>query len=282
MTPPPNAVTEPAAAPPVPRDQIERRVRELAPWFHNLDLFGVRTAPGHFLGDYPNVKWQRFAGAIPADLSGKTVLDVGVNAGFYALEMLKRGADRVVGIDTDDRYLAQARLVAELHGARNLDLRKLGVYDVGALGERFDVVLFMGVLYHLRHPLLALDLIHDHALKPGGLMVFQCMQRGSTEVDPLQPDYDFAVEDIFDRPGYPKLHFIEKKYAKDPTNWWAPNAACMEAMLRSSGFEIVGHPEQEVYLCRAVEIPDPPEGPRAVYPARGGRGAEVGGRKDEG
>ena len=98
----------------------------------------------------------------------------------------------------------------------------------------------------------------------------------------LEPDYDFAVEDIFDRPGYPKLHFIERKYAKDPTNWWAPNAACMEAMLRSSGFEIVDHPEQEVYLCRAVEIPDPPEGPRAVYPARGGRASGGGGRKDEG
>jgi tRNA (mo5U34)-methyltransferase len=79
--------------------QVQRRVRELGPWFHNMDLGGVLTAPEHFLGDYPAVKWRGFAHAIPADLSGKTALDVGCNAGFYSIEMKRRGADRVVGID---------------------------------------------------------------------------------------------------------------------------------------------------------------------------------------
>ncbi len=69
----------------------------------------------------------------------------------------------------------------------------------------------------------------------------------------------------FDSPGYPKLHFIEHRYAGDWTNWWVPNAACTEAMLRSAGFEITAHPEQDVYLCRRVARPTP-EG--AVYPAR--------------
>src|SRR3954462_7107807 len=87
--------------------EIQERVRSLGPWFHNLDLRGVKTAPEHFLGDYPSCKWQRFAGAIPADLRGKSVLDVGCNAGFYAIEMKRRGAARVVGIDSDERYLAQ-------------------------------------------------------------------------------------------------------------------------------------------------------------------------------
>src|SRR5690349_24757747 len=86
-------------------DEIQRRVAELGQWFHNLDLRGVKTAPDHFLGDYPEVKWQRFAHAIPADLSGKSVLDVGCNAGFYSIEMKRRGAERVVGIDTDETYL---------------------------------------------------------------------------------------------------------------------------------------------------------------------------------
>src|SRR5436189_2423690 len=90
-------------------DTIERRVRELGQWFHNLNLRGVQTAPGHFLGDYPNVKWRHFAHALPADLRGRSVLDIGCNAGFYAIEMKRRGADRVVGIDSDDDYLAQAR-----------------------------------------------------------------------------------------------------------------------------------------------------------------------------
>src|SRR5436305_831538 len=79
--------------------EIEQRVRSLGPWFHNLDLNGVKTAPNHFLGDYPNIKWRNFAHAIPTDLRGKSVLDVGCNAGFYSIEMKKRGAARVVGID---------------------------------------------------------------------------------------------------------------------------------------------------------------------------------------
>ena len=83
----------------------------------------------------------------------------------------------------------------------------------------------------------------------------------------MRPDYDFFEMDHFDSPAYPKMHFIEHRYAKDPTNWWAPNRACMEAMLRSAGFEIIAHPEDEVYVCRRVEAP---YGPGAVYPAAGG------------
>jgi tRNA (mo5U34)-methyltransferase len=141
----------------------------------------------------------------------------------------------------------------------------MSVYDVGELRERFDVVVFMGVFYHLRHPLLALDLIHEHVA--GELLLFQSMQRGSPEVEPLDPNYDFWTVDLFDRSAYPKMHFVEQRYADDPTNWWIPNRACVEAMLRSSGFQVLEHPEAEVYLCRRVERPQA-DGP--VYPGRGG------------
>jgi tRNA (mo5U34)-methyltransferase len=211
----------------------------------------VQTAPEHFLGDYPRVKWQRFAHAIPNTLEGKTVLDIGCNGGFYSIEMKRRGAARVVGIDSDDDYLVQARFAAEISGVE-IELRNLSVYDVGALAEKFDVVLFMGVLYHLRHPLLALDLIRRHVVKD--LFVFQSMQRGSNEVASLDDDYEFWDEDIFEKPGFPRLCFIEKKYSGDPTNWWVPNRACSEAMLRSAGFSIEANPEAEVYVCRCAPI----------------------------
>ncbi|MEA2553933.1 MAG: tRNA (mo5U34)-methyltransferase [Fimbriimonadaceae bacterium] len=248
------------------REQIQKKVDELGPWFHNMDLKGIQTAPNHFLGDYPNLKWRKFSSAIPADLAGKTVLDIGCNGGFYSMEMKRRGAARVLGMDSDDNFLKQARFAAEVNGW-DIEFRNLSVYDVGALNETFDVVLFLGVLYHLRHPLLALDLIHDNVAKD--LLVFQSMQRGSTEIDPLEDDYHFWQTDMFDEPGYPKMHFIEKRYSNDETNWWVPNRAGVEAMLRSSGFEILEHPEDEVYVCRRVELPIPPDGPRAVYPARG-------------
>jgi tRNA (mo5U34)-methyltransferase len=247
-------------------DEIRRQASALGTWFHNIDIHGVKTAPNHFLGDYPAVKWRRFADALPADLTGKTVLDIGCNGGFYAIEMKRRGADRVLGLDSDREYLAQARFAAEALGMA-IEFRELSVYDVGLLGEKFDVVLFMGVLYHLRHPLLALDLIHEHVAKD--LLVFQSMQRGAARVQKVEENYEFWEERIFDRATWPKLHFVEQRYADDPTNWWIPNRACVEAMLRSAGFAIARHPEPEVYLCRRVELAD--EWSRAVYPATGER-----------
>src|SRR4051794_32869857 len=252
-------------------DEIARRVRELGPWFHNLELAGNPTAPDHFLGDYPRVKWRRFAHALPGDLSGKSVLDIGCNGGFYSIEMKRRGAARVLGVDSDDRYLAQARFAAEVSGfgPADVEFRNLSVYDVAALGERFDLVIFMGVLYHLRHPLLALDLIHEHAVADDGLLLFQSMQRGSTDVERVPEAAPFESTAMFDRPGYPKLHFVERKYCGDITNWWVPNRACAEAMLRAAGFRIEAHPEAEVYLCRRIELTEDIGGPRPVYPARG-------------
>lgn len=243
--------------------ELRAAVEKLGPWFHNIDLGGVATAPEHFLGDYPAQKWRRFASAIPSDLRGRSVLDIGCNGGFYAIEMKKRGASRVLGIDSDETYLRQARFASEVLGL-DIEYRNQSVYDVGALSERFDVVLFMGVLYHLRHPLLALDLIREHVA--GDMLVFQSMQRGSRSLRDVAADYPIAVTEQFDDPGWPRLHFIEHHYAGDPTNWWVPNRACAEAMLRSAGFRIESHPEQEVYICRVKERPF---GAEAAYPARG-------------
>jgi tRNA (mo5U34)-methyltransferase len=236
-----------------PPEAIRQRIGELGEWFHNLDLRGVQTAPNHFLHDYPNVKWSRFAHAIPNDLSGLTVLDIGCNAGFYSFEMKRRGATRVLGIDSDERYLDQARYAAEVL-EMDVEFRQLDTYDVESLGETFDVVIFMGVLYHLRYPQLALDLIREHVVRD--LFVFQSLQRGSGAVTQYEPDYPFEEKDIFEEREYPKLFFVEKSFAKDPTNWWIPNRACTEAMLRSAGFRIIDHPEEEVYICRAADFPD--------------------------
>jgi tRNA (mo5U34)-methyltransferase len=246
---------------------LKGRIDALAPWFHNIDLGGIWTAPDHFLGDYPGAKFRRFAPHLPADLSGKSVLDIGCNAGFYSIEMKRRGASRVLGIDSDERYLDQARLASETLGFDDLEFRKLDVYDVGAIGEKFDLVVFMGVLYHLRHPLLALDLIREHVAND--LLLFQSMQRGSKQVLPLEPDYKFTETDIFFETGYPKLHFVEQEYSNDWTNWWVPNRACTEAMLRSAGFTIEQQIEEEVYLCSVADRPFERFGPAAVYPAKG-------------
>jgi tRNA (mo5U34)-methyltransferase len=240
---------------------LARRIEALAPWFHNIDLNGIQTAPDHFLGDYPTFKWNGFRHLVPEDLRGRTVLDIGCNGGFYSLEMKRRGADLVVGVDADPRYLAQAHLAAEVSGL-DITFRQMSVYDVGALGQRFDLVIFMGVLYHLRHPLLALDLLYEHVV--GDRLLFQSMLRGSTRVPDIAPDYPFEEQAMFEQEGYPRMVFIEHNYAEDPTNWWVPNRAGMEAMLRSAGFRIEGQTEDEVYLCRRGERPAMVEPPPKI------------------
>ncbi|MCA1577338.1 MAG: TIGR04290 family methyltransferase [Acidobacteria bacterium] len=235
-------------------EQIQRRVAELGEWFHNLNLGGVQTAPNHFLGDYPRVKWQNFSSAIPENLAGKSVLDIGCNAGFYSIEMKLRGADRVVGIDSDEKYLAQARFAAKV-GNAEIEFRNLSVYRVADLREQFDLVLFMGVLYHLRHPLLALELLHEHVV--ADLLVTQSLLRGSQENMNVPADFPFWEEEIFNRDEFPRMYFVENRFANDPTNWWIPNRACFEAMLRSAGFEILDHPEDEVFICRRREVTGP-------------------------
>ncbi len=245
--------TEPITRHEWSQQEIRQRVSELGKWFHNLELHGVQTAPDHFLGDYPAFKWRTFEHSLPSDLRGRTVLDVGCNAGFYSLEMKKRGADRVVAIDSDEAYLAQARFAAEVTGVE-IEFQKMSVYEVAGLRARFDLVLYMGVSYHLRHPMLALDLLHEFVV--GDMLVFQSLQRGSTTVDRIDADYPFSETAVFDQEGYPKLHFVEERYAGDPTNWWIPNLACSEAMLRSAGFTILDHPELEVYICKRGERPE--------------------------
>ena len=96
--------------------EVEKKIVELGPWFHNLSLLGVQTAPDHFLGDYPSMKWRNFQHAIPEDLTGKSVLDIGCNGGFYSIEMKRRGAARVLGVDHDSQYLDQARFAAKVLG----------------------------------------------------------------------------------------------------------------------------------------------------------------------
>ncbi len=251
---------------PTEEGTLQEQIDALGPWFHNMLVGGVRTAPDHFLGDYPAVKYRHFRDSIPADLTGKSVLDIGCNAGFYSLEMKRRRAARVLGIDTDERYLTQARFAADVAGL-DIQFLRLPVWQVGSLKEKFDLVIFMGVLYHLRHPLLALDLIHEHVAKD--LLLFQSMQRGSREIARLSENYDFKETAPFDEAGYPKLHFVEHRYSNDETNWWVPNRACTEAMLRSAGFRIEAQPEDEVYVCRWQAMETPLDGPHAVYGASG-------------
>ncbi|MGH2351499.1 MAG: TIGR04290 family methyltransferase [Chloroflexota bacterium] len=234
---------------------IKEQIRALGPWFHNLRLGKngeVVTAPNHPLGDFPANFWLHFERGIPRDLTGWTVLDVGCNAGFYSFEMKRRGAAHVLGIDHDDTYLAQARFARE-QLELDVEFQRLEVYDVDHLGGGpFDLVLFLGVFYHLRHPLYALEKVARLARRR---LIFQTMERGSEAVRQFAGDYPITERNVFLDDRFPRMCFIEHRYAHDPTNWWIPNRAATEAMLRLVDMRILDRPCDGVYVCEPTRWP---------------------------
>ena len=222
-------------------------VERLGPWFHNLHLpDGTQTAPDHPLGDFPRRKWLELAPSLPEDLTGTRALEIGCNAGFYTFELAKRGAT-VLAIDHDPHYLAQARWACDQYGlGEGIEFREMGVYDLDTVEETFDLVLFMGVLYHLRHPLLALDMVAE---KVRGTLVLQTLTTGGDEVVETPDDLTLDERDRLREPGWPVMAFVEKRLADDPTSWWVPNAAAVEAMLRSAGMRVVARPGHETWVC---------------------------------
>jgi tRNA (mo5U34)-methyltransferase len=232
--------------------ELRSQIDALGPWFHNLHLpGGVQTVPDHFIGgDFPSFKWQQIRDAVPQDLSGWRVLDVGCNAGFYSFELARRGAS-VLAIDLDPHYLAQARWAARQFGLQDqVEFRQAQVYDLARSDEQFDLVWFMGVFYHLRYPLLALDILAQRTRR---MMMFQTLTMPGEEVYPDTQDRPITQRQHFLEPGWPKMAFIEHRFSNDPTNWWVANHAGIEAMLRSSGLRVTARPAGEIYVC----VPNP-------------------------
>jgi len=230
---------------------LARGADAFAPWFHNLHLpDGSQTAPNHPLGDFPTFKWRQISAHLPADLSGWTALDIGCNAGFYSLELAQRGA-HVVALDKDEHFLRQARWAVDRFGLGDrIEVRRGQIYDLARWTERFDLILFLGVFYHLRYPLLGLDLVAERTRR---LLLFQTLTMPGEEVYATPPDQAFDDRAPLTVSGWPKMAFIEKKLAGDITNWWAPNHAAVEAMLRSTGLRLVSRPGHEIYLCEPAD-----------------------------
>ena len=226
-------------------------IAALAPWFHNLHLpDGRQTAPDHPLGDFPAFKWRQLEASIPADLSGWRALDVGCNAGFYTFELARRGA-HVTGLELDEHYLAQARWAARQYRlADAVEFRQGTVYDLARTNEKWDLVLFMGVLYHLRYPLLALDLVAE---KVGGLLALQTLTLPEQSAADDLADLPIDERERLLEPGRPLAAFVEHRLAGDPTNWWVPTPSAVEAMARSCGLEVVAKPGDELWLWRRAD-----------------------------
>jgi tRNA (mo5U34)-methyltransferase len=246
------------------KERLRRDIAALGPWFHNLHLpDGTETAPRHFLGDFPAYKWEALAPHLPTHLNGWTALDIGCNAGYYSFELARRGA-QVTGIDVDPHYLRQAQWAARELGLEDvIEFRQMQVYDLAAEDAKWDLVLFMGVFYHLRYPLLGLDIVARHTNRT---MVFQTLTTPGMQVYQDTRDHPIDEREVLNQPGWPRMSFIEHRYSGDPTNWWVPNHAAAEALLRSSGMRVTANLGHEIYLCEPAPSDSPTRAPYDFTP----------------
>jgi tRNA (mo5U34)-methyltransferase len=248
--------------------RLEGEIEALAPWFHNVHLpDGRQTAPLHPYGDFPAFKWRSVAAAVPEDLSGWSVLDIGCNAGFYSIELARRGA-RVLGVEIEPLYLQQARWVLSQCGLTDrVELIEGDVYQLLHWKRQFDLVWFTGVFYHLRYPLLALDLVRRVCRR---LLMFQSMTVPGEQVLRTPENLALDQRELMRDPGWPSMAFIEHRLEDDASNWWAPTHAGVEALLRSAGFEVLARPEHEFYLCAPISYAPPEDLQRITGRLRSG------------
>jgi len=200
-------------------------------WHHRIEVAPGVWTPG--LQDTQTVLSQI---GMPDDLSGMRVLDIGARDGFFSFEAERRGASEVVALDNESPENTGFAIAAELLGSKATYVVE-NVYSLAPQRYgRFDLVLFLGVIYHLRHPLLALDRIHD-VCSPEALLVLETHMIDEGLVD---NDGDWRrLGDL--HPELVSLPIVQYYPAdmlgSDPTSQWAPNRVALEGWLRGSAFE---------------------------------------------
>jgi tRNA (mo5U34)-methyltransferase len=221
----------------VTREEAEARVRSFPHWYHQMEVFPGVITPGinasrEVLQTLP----------LPADCRGLRALDVGTRDGFFAFELERRGAD-VVAIDHAPDGTTGYAIAKELLGSK-VPYVVANVYDIAPETHgTFDLVLFLGVLYHLRDPLLALDRLAA-VCKTGGRIFVESHVIDEAFLDPATGNL-VPIERIGPTlRQIPIMQFYPRDaLSKDFTNWWAPNMACLRAMLEMAGF-VVEHSSQ--------------------------------------
>lgn len=230
------------------RKSLER-LKELGWWYQHFTLpCGLRTGDGQEPAYDPEKRWRLFEPFIPADLSGMSVLDLGGCSGYFSIQMKLRGAARCVLVEPYAEFLEQAKFAASEFGVE-LEFAAEDAHTFCLTREeRFDYVLFLGLLYHLRHPLLVIDRLADMTRKR--LVVASAILGPETGSADPERDFDRTDDDfLLNDPSYPRLAFIENRYYGDPTNWWLPNYAALPAMLRSAGMRVIARPHAHIAVA---------------------------------
>ena len=195
-------------------EEAKRLVASVPHWHHSFEVFPGLQSPGVF---DPKVLLDNKL-RLSDSLSGQRVLDIGPSDGFYSREAHKRGAE-VVCVDYRDRGDHGFAVMEELYGHR-FDYRRLNVYDLpqANLGT-FDIIFFLGVLYHLPDMLRGLSIVHTLSC---GVVYLET-----------------HCENEFCSGVAAARYYVDDALGKDWTNFWAPNRMCILDMLYDSGFDVI-------------------------------------------
>ena len=238
------------------REEIQERIEKLGPWFHCIELGeGLVTKTASAVGEpveHPRPTWEKVKASLPEDVSGRSVLDVGCNAGFYAVELKRRGAARVVGVDSQRSLVRQAAFVRDVLGL-DIEYGRASVYDLNPreFGQ-FDVVLALGLIYHCKHLVLALERLYAVTRE---LLILE-----TAVYPPKKAPNSFAYDVGGLRPTLHPLAYVENPpEAKEAVyNWFLPGVESLRALLRNVGFDSVEvfpatHTDRAILACRKSE-----------------------------
>jgi len=211
------------------KEEILKKIEELGqpdPWFHYIDLGnGIKTMPQHV--PHLDELWKHIERHIPQDLSGMSVLDIGCNAGFFSIAAKRKKADQVLGIDISENYLRQAEFIKNVLGL-NIEYRKMSVYDLASFDRKFDLVFFLGVIYHCADPFSAAKAVarvtDRIAIVESAIVSFESFEK--------RPTWEFVF------PGYKDQFKIDEENERS-YNWWFPNMAGLSILFLRAGFKLV-------------------------------------------
>jgi tRNA (mo5U34)-methyltransferase len=233
-------------------EQILAELKRLEPWFHSIDLGGgITTKTESVMGepvDHPHEPWQVIQQCLPRDMRGKSLLDVGCNAGFYSFEAKRRGAARVLGVDGQRQHIRQALFVRKVLGL-DVEFRRMNVYELDqrAIGE-FDITLALGLIYHLKHLVLALENLYK-VTRETLIIETAIMPPERTPASFTHPLGETQM----------RLHALalveNPQAAKEQVfNWFLPSVEALAALLRNTGFDSIEvvevKNERAVLVCR--------------------------------
>jgi tRNA (mo5U34)-methyltransferase len=224
-------------------------MNKLGWWYQHFPFpNGVRTGNGKEPGYDAEARWKFIEPYVPSDLAGKTVLDLGGNAGYFSIQMKLRGAKRCTLVDPFAEFLKQAQFAAKQFGVK-LDLVNDDAHTYClTTEERFDYVIFLGLLYHLKYPGIVLDRLAEmtkERIFVQSNVIGAVPQNYQEGLPNAAAEQDLPPED----PSSPKFSFIENLFNADPTNWWLPNFTALSAIVRSAGLKILSRPHPHVIIA---------------------------------